>query len=243
VHRTPPPTLPDFARFDRRHYPTVPVREGYEAWAPTYDETVDDVMDLALLERIDSVEWSTATRAADLGCGSGRTAAWLRRHNPTVPIDGVDLTPAMLRLAQARGLHQRLVEADVRATTLDTAAYDLVLCVLVDEHLPELRPLYAEARRLLRPRPPGAFVIVGVHPFFLMTVGMPTHYDDPDRGPVAMETHVHLPSEHVAAATDAGFGAGELHEALVDDEFVRRKPGWAAYGDVPFSYAWAWPLA
>jgi SAM-dependent methyltransferase len=232
--------MPDFAPFDRRHYPTVSVREGYEAWAPTYEETVDDVMDLALLERMATVSWGNVIHIADLGCGSGRTAAWLRSHNPAAHIDGVDLTPAMLERAHARGLHDHLVEADVRATTLASGAYDLVVCVLVDEHLPELAPLYAEARRLLRP--PGAFVIVGVHSFFFMTVGMPTHFEDPARGPVAIETHIHLPSEHVAAAAAAGFGASELHEAVVDDEFVRRKPGWAAYRGVPFSYAWAWSL-
>jgi SAM-dependent methyltransferase len=230
---------PDFARFDRRHYPTVPVREGYEAWAPTYEDTVDDLMDVALLERITSVDWAELTRVADLGCGSGRTAAWLRRHGK-FPIDGVDATPAMLERARARGGHERLVEADVRHTGLDAGAYDLVTCVLVDEHLPELAPLYSEARRLLGAT--GTFVLVGVHPYFLMAVGMPTHFETPDGEPVAIETHLHLPSEHVAAAAAEGFGASELHEALVDDRFIARKPGWADYRDLPFSYAWAWSV-
>src|SRR5271166_6728285 len=141
-------TGPDFARFDRRHYPTLRAREGYAAWAPTYEETVEDVMDLALLERIGSVGWERVQRAADLGCGSGRTAAWLRTRGD-FPVDGVDLTPAMLERARARGVHDRLVEGDVRDTGLPAAAYDLVVCVLVDEHLPELARLYAEARRLL----------------------------------------------------------------------------------------------
>lgn len=34
--------MPDFARFDRRHYPTVSVREGYRAWTPSYEDTVED---------------------------------------------------------------------------------------------------------------------------------------------------------------------------------------------------------
>jgi hypothetical protein len=29
---------------------------------------------------------------------------------------------------------------------------------------------------------------------------------------------------------------------LVDDRFVARKPGWADYRDLPFSYAWAWSV-
>ena len=47
----------------------------------------------------------------------------------------------------------------------------------------------------------------------------------------------------MAAATGAGFSLREMHEALVDDEFVRRKPGWQTYRDWPFSSAWVWALA
>ena len=196
-------------------------------------------MDLVLLERIGSVAWDRVTRAADLGCGSGRTAAWLRTRGD-FPVDGVDVTPAMLERARARGMHDRLVEGDVRQSGLPGGAYDLVVCVLVDEHLPELAGLYAEAGRLLGAA--GWFVLVGIHPFFVMSVGMPTHFEVPGTGPVAIETHVHLPSEHVAAATDAGLGARELHEALVDEAFVQRKPGWEPYRDWPFSYAWVWAV-
>jgi SAM-dependent methyltransferase len=232
--------MADFAPFDQRHYGTIGTREGYAAWSPTYEETVDDAMDLALFERIDSVPWGALRRIADLGCGSGRTAAWLRARGDTrndIRIDGVDLTPEMLELARRRGVHDRLVEADVRATGLDPGSYDLVVCSLVDEHLADLVPLYAEAGRLLAPR--GWFVLVGVHPFFVMVVGMPTHFDTP-RGPVAIETHVHLPGAHVAAGTAAGLAAVELHEGLVGDRLISLKPSWERYRHWPFSAAWVW---
>lgn len=229
--------MTNFASFDRRHYETLPTRRGYAAWAPTYEDTVDDAMDMVLLDRIDSIRWPAVTRAADLGCGSGRTARWLRAQG-TFPIDGVDVTPEMLELARRRNLHDRLVEADVRRSGLPAAVYDLVACVLVDEHLPELGPLYTEARRLLGPA--GAFVLVGVHPFFLMAVGMPTHFDGPDGRPVAIETYLHLPGEHVTAAAAAGLVATELHEGLVGDRLIELKPSWEKYRSWPFSYAWVW---
>ena len=231
--------MTQFAPFDRRHYETVGAREGYAAWAPSYDSSVDDAMDLALLERVDSVRWSELARVADLGCGSGRTAAWLKDHGAR-RVDGVDVTPDMLELARRRGRHDRLVAADVRDTGLAAGAYDAVVCSLVDEHLPELGGLYREARRLLGSG--GWFVLVGVHPFFLMSVGMPTHFDTPG-GPVAIETHVHLPGEHVAAAAAAGLVATELHEGLVGDRLIARKPSWEPYRHWPFSYAWVWSAA
>jgi len=230
--------MPEFARFDRRHYPTVGVREGYRDWTPSYEETVEDAMDLALLERIAGVRWSALESVADLGCGTGRTGAWLAARGAR-GLDGVDLTPEMLARARDKGVYARLLEADVRASGLGDAAYELAVSCLVDEHLPELAPLYAEARRLLRPG--GAFVLVGYHPFFSMGAGMPTHFEGA-RGPVAVETHVHLFGEHFGAARGAGFVAEELHESVVDDEWIRLKPRWEAWRDWPISFAWLWRI-
>jgi SAM-dependent methyltransferase len=147
----------------------------------------------------------------------------------------------MLEVARRKALHDRLVEGDVRSTGLDSATYDLVVCCLVDEHLAELTGLYDEARRLLTQD--GAFVIAGYHPFFIMATGMPTHFDRASGESVAVETHVHLPSAHVAAARRAGFTTIELHEGVIDDDWIRRKPQWQAYLDWPISFAWVWATA
>jgi SAM-dependent methyltransferase len=215
----------------------VSVREGYARWLLTYDGTVQDLMDLVLLERVSTVEWKEA-RIADLGCGTGRTAAWLRSRGATV-IDGVDTTPEMLARARERNRHDRLIESDVRATGLAADAYDVVVCSLVDEHLPELGGLYEEARRLLAAH--GAFVLVGYHPFFMMAAGMPTHFDADD-GPLAIETYVHLPSDHMASARRAGLVAIEMHEALIDDAWIACKPKWTRFRGWPISFAWVWRL-
>jgi len=115
----------DFAPFDRRHYPIVAVRDGYREWVPTYEATVENRMDLSLLESLDSVPWSTIDRAADLGCGTGRTGAWLRARGVS-QIDGIDVTPEMLAVARARKIYAALHEADVTATGLAGGAYALV---------------------------------------------------------------------------------------------------------------------
>ena len=232
-------SVADFATYDQRHYRTVSAREGYGAWQPSYDDTVLDLMDRSLLERLQTVRWAEVRTAADLGCGSGRTAAWLASKGIAV-IDGVDLTPEMLDKARPLGLHRRLEEADVRATPLPTGAYDLAICALVDDHLPELHGLYAEARRLLHPG--GTFVMVGYHPYFIMAAGMPTHFDGPDGEPIAIETYVHLPSAHMSAARAAGLVPSELHEAVIDDDWIRRKPKWARHRGWPISFAWAWTV-
>lgn len=229
--------MPSFSAFDSRGYRTVAPRDGYDRWARTYEDTVEDAMDMALLDRL-AVDWESVRSAADLGCGTGRTGAWMAARGVR-EIDGVDLSPGMLEAARARGVYRTLGEAEVGDTGLDGGAYDLVVSCLVDEHLADLAPLYAEAARLTRPG--GRFVLVGFHPQFIIASGMPTHFDDAESGePVAIETHVHLLGDQVAAGRAAGLELVELRERVVDDEWVALKPKWERFREHPISFAVLW---
>ena len=64
-----------FSSFDQRGYRMTDVRSGYGEWVATYERTVEDAMDIALLDVLTSVDWATRRCAADLGCGTGRTGA------------------------------------------------------------------------------------------------------------------------------------------------------------------------
>ena len=226
-----------FSDFDTRGYRMVDVRTGYGQWAATYEDTVEDVMDLALLDALAEPCWPAVRRAADLGCGTGRTGAWLRGRG-VASVDGVDLTPRMLAVARSRGAHDRLVEADVTATGLESGVYDLVISSLVDEHLPDLRPLYTEAWRLAAPG--GLFVIVAFHPHFIMVSGMPTHFTADSGEPVAITTHVHLLSEQVSAGLEAGWHLAEMREGVVDERWLAVKPKWERFRGHPVSAALVW---
>jgi SAM-dependent methyltransferase len=231
------PPVADFALFDTRGYRTVDARRGYGEWAGSYEGTVEDAMDVELLEALDGVAWEELGSAADLGCGTGRTGAWLAACGVET-IDGADITPEMLERARSRGIYRTLVEADVGATGLPTGAYELVITSLVDEHLADLSPLYAEAARLAAPR--AGYVLVGYHPHFIMSSGMPTHFDDASGEPVAIETHVHLLSEHVAAAAAAGWQLVEMKERVIDDAWIALKPKWAPLRGHPITFACVW---
>ena len=228
--------MAEFAPYDVRHYPTLPVREVYSAWAQTYEATVLDLMDLRLLERLTTVDWPAAGRALDLACGTGRGGVWLRTRGVSA-LDGLDLTPAMLQRARAKGVYDRLTEGDVTATGLPGETYGLVTMLLADEHLADLAPLYREAARLARAG--GRFVLVGYHPWFLMS-GVPTHFDDASGQPLAIESHVHLFADHVRAAHAAGFRLAELEEGLVDAAWIAAKPKWAEREGRPVSFAFVW---
>jgi SAM-dependent methyltransferase len=180
---------------------------------------------------------TAAERALELACGTGRIGAWLRGRGVRW-LDGIDLTPEMLAQAEARGVYDRLLLGDVRDTGLPAGGYDLLLQVLADEHLPDLRPLYREAARLAAPAA-AWFVLVGYHPHFLMN-GIPTHFDRPDGQPVAIESHVHLLSDHVRAAFAAGWDLADLDEGVIDEAWIARKPHWARWRFHPVSFAMVW---
>lgn len=226
-----------FSDFDRRWYPTVDARTGYGQWVSTYEQTVEDAMDIALLEALSAVPWQTVHRAADLACGTGRTGAWLRGKG-IASVDGIDITPEMLAVARSRNIYDHLIEADVTATGLRDEAYDLVIACLVDEHLPDLKPLYREAWRLALPG--GSLVVVAYHPQFIMVAGMPTHYTSGSGEPVAIETHIHLLSEHITAGLCAGWTLVEMKEQVIDDAWLALKPQWERFRRHPISVVFAW---
>jgi SAM-dependent methyltransferase len=229
--------MPGFADYDRRGYRTVDARTGYGEWVDSYEDTVEDAMDIALLDALRVPDWGGVRRAADLGCGTGRTAAWLRAHG-VAAIDGVDVTPEMLARAGERGAHDTLAEADVTDTGLASGAYDLVISSLVDEHLDDLAPFYAEAHRLVAPD--GLFVLVSFHPHFIIASGMPTHFTNAAGEEIAITTNVHLVSDQVSTGLATGWRLAEMRERLVDDEWIALKPSWERHRGLPISAAYVW---
>ena len=183
----------------------------------------------ALGRRRSAPPTSAAARAAPArGCASAAS----RRSTASTSRPRCSTWPGRARSTP------RLVEADVSDTGLESGAYDLVVTCLVDEHLADLRPLYAEARRIARPG--GVYVLVGFHPHFIMASGMPTHYDSASGEAVAIQTYVHLLSDHVSAGLAAGWTLVEMRERVIDDAWLELKPKWASLRDQPIAFAVAW---
>jgi SAM-dependent methyltransferase len=226
----------DHSIYDKRNYPIVDAQHGYTEWSRTYEQVVEDAMDLRLFERLQSVDWSAARQILDLACGTGRIGAWLKGRT-SAPVDGVDFTPAMLEIATGKAVYRALHVADVTSTGLPGGNYDLITQSLADEHLPDLQPLYAEVARLLTRG--GLFAIVGFHPQFLMG-GVPTHFNRESGEPTTIRSYVHLLSDHVKAARAAGFMLLEMDEGLVDTEWLRVKPKWEKYLGQPISFSMVW---
>jgi predicted TPR repeat methyltransferase len=116
----------------------VSAQTGYGEWAGHYEATVAAGLDCPLLDALKIIPWDDVKTAADLACGTGRTGLWLSQHGVRF-VDGVDVTPEMLQIAESKSVYRRLRCADVAATDLPSFSYDLCTLVLADEHLADLK--------------------------------------------------------------------------------------------------------
>jgi len=86
----------------------------------------------------------------DLGCGTGLAGAVFKVL--TKRLDGVDLSPAMIEKARARGIYHRLDVADLETSlSAPNRSYDLILAADTLVYLGDLGPVFKGARDCLAP--------------------------------------------------------------------------------------------
>jgi hypothetical protein len=73
-----------------------------------------------------------------------------------------------------------------------------------------------------------------------MASGMPTHFTNRAGEPIAIETHVHLLSEHVSVALDSGWVMTEMKEEIIGDTWLQLKPKWERFRNHPIAFALVW---
>jgi predicted TPR repeat methyltransferase len=97
----------------------------------------------------------------DLGCGTGLGGAAFRPFAERLV--GVDLSPAMIAQAAAKGLYDRLVSAELADFLADEASaaaqYQLVLAADVFVYVNDLAPVIAGVARVLAPNGLLAFTV------------------------------------------------------------------------------------
>lgn len=131
------------------------VRQEFDAFAGQFDETLRTKLEYRVPEIVAGVlpslglDDSSTVATADLGCGTGLCAEYLRPISHRLV--GVDLSPRMLDVARTRGLYDDLVEAEIMEYCLQNpAAFSLLIAADVLVYIGALEPLLAAARGCLR---------------------------------------------------------------------------------------------
>jgi predicted TPR repeat methyltransferase len=141
------------------------VRRLFDQHAPEFDRSLLERLSYRgpelLLEAVKSVAGKPLRLGGllDLGCGTGLAGAAFRPYCDRLV--GVDISPAMIEQARAKGLYERLVAADLLEFLAGEAgaSYHLVLAADVFVYCSDLAPIAAAVARVLLPGGLFAFTV------------------------------------------------------------------------------------
>lgn len=153
------------------------------------------------------LNWQLRGKVLDIGCGIGDM---LKARGNCV---GADVNPRLVEYCRRQGLDAHLIADD--RLPFETGTFDGVILDNVLEHIPDPRPLLAEAQRVLCPR--GR-----------MVVGVPGSYGytlDPDHKHFYSEAQLH------ARMASAGFTKVHTFYSPFRSEWLDSRLAWyAIYG-------------
>jgi ubiquinone/menaquinone biosynthesis C-methylase UbiE len=139
------------------------IAAAYDQWAESYDTDPNRTRELAG-EVLRQVDLPIAGRdIVEIGCGTGRNTEWLATQ--AASIAALDFSEEMLRRAMTRiqDPKARFIQHDVRTRwPLADDAADVIIAMLILEHVEHLETVFAEAVRALRPN--GKLFICELHP-------------------------------------------------------------------------------
>jgi ubiquinone/menaquinone biosynthesis C-methylase UbiE len=217
-------------------------REGYDRWAPSYDEPGNQLLDIEqpiVREILDSLPVGVALDAA---CGTGRHTAYLASLGHQVI--GVDTSPGMLARARDKVPEGEFHEADLHYMPLADDSVDLVVCAIALAHVPDLRRALAELVRVLRP---NGHLVISDSRGLIGDIGLPLVRIAPDGEFVYMPVYSRLASDYLAAALPLGLQVRRCEEPrrpspLIDDEGVDLYDGVPAPEHIPGKPPNIWSL-
>ncbi len=186
---------------DREARVRLPVREGYDLWAPTYAATESALIALDSRHSLRMLEAQPGELVLDAGCGIGR-------HIPSIvaagaEVVGIDFSMAMLARARTEASGGHLAAADLQAPLpFRDETFDAVLCSLVGEHLGALVPAMTELRRVLKPS--GRMIFTVIHPD-QVAAGIEAKFEH-DGTEYELGAERHSVQDYLDAVVDAGFG-------------------------------------
>ena len=152
--------------------------EFYRRWADDYDHQMLDELGYTspALLAAQLREYLPATDAEifDIGCGTGLTCVPLAERGYR-NLDGIDLSPDMVRVAGQRGIYRELLVGDInQPLERDDASYDGVICTGTFTHGHVGPGPLGEIFRILRP---GGILACTVHKDLWESMGFKTAFE------------------------------------------------------------------
>ena len=187
------------------------VADSYNRWAATYDADHNRTRDMAAVVLRQANLVSSDKTILEIGCGTGRNTHWLAERCGNIV--AMDFSEEMLRVARSRiqSPSVRFVQHDIRsAWPVENDSCEVVIAMLVLEHIEFLGPIFAEAARVLRPG--GELFFCELHPTRQMS-GRQAEFVSGDTGePERITAFLHDISDYLNTGLHAGFELVNLGE-------------------------------
>jgi len=187
------------------------VISAYNQWACTYETVENATRDLAAAVLRHYPLPLYDRDVLETGCGTGLNTTYLAQQSRSVL--GLDGSAGMLAQARARvaAPQVQLVQCDLQhAWPLVGASVDLVVCLLVLEHIADLHMFFQEAVRVLRSG--GECFVCELHPFRQLQ-GRQARFTEARSGQVVLiPAYLHDVSEYVNTSVQHGFAFIRMDE-------------------------------
>ena len=162
----PPGVSPEAARLLERAYALDTEEKSralYRDWAQTYDQTMLQGLHYQSPQTVANLLAAhlpdRQAAVLDVGCGTGLLGQGLARHGFGA-IDGLDVSPEMMQVAQRRGVYRRFIEANLNLPLdIADACYSGATCCGTFTHGHVGAACLDELFRVLQPGAPFAFTV------------------------------------------------------------------------------------
>jgi ubiquinone/menaquinone biosynthesis C-methylase UbiE len=197
------------------------IQNAYDDWSQTYDtdENLTRDLDQQILQetlanqRFDSI--------LEIGCGTGKNTAFLTQIGARV--HALDFSEGMIAkvTGKVKAENVKFSVADLTHTwPCENAAYDLIVCNLVLEHIEDLSFIFSEASRVLAQR--GKFLINELHPF-RQYEGKQARFQGA-AGVIEIPAFIHHISDFLNAALSNGLRLVKLNERWHEKDSQSKPP-------------------
>lgn len=185
------------------------VQQAYDLWSASYDADHNRTRDLDSTVMVQTLGGRPFSSILEIGCGTGKNTGLLAEIGERVT--AVDFSPGMLAQAKAKITTPNVTfqVADItQPWPTPAAAFDLITCNLVLEHIEDLDFVIGQASRALKAG--GLLFISELHPF-KQYLGSQARFTC-DEKTTFIPAFVHHTSDFLRAARQHGLMLQDLEE-------------------------------
>jgi ubiquinone/menaquinone biosynthesis C-methylase UbiE len=218
----------------REGYKNVKIVEGYDKWAPTYDEQHNPLIVLEESITLDFIGDVKNEKVLDIGCGTGRYCELLAKRGAKV----VGLDPSSKMLDYAKKKITTKLKFELRLGGIEEAEFpaehfNVVLSALTLGHIPELEPVIRKIGRILKSR--GRLIVSDIHPYWPISGHDYTEFFDRKGQEYRIPEYAHLLEDYWNLLKRFKFSIEGVREPKIDDKLIERFPELKDWKEIPLA--------